>query len=107
MYDFDKQRRETIGVWSDIAKRHPDLPSEINLDLHFLKASKTPDERAFVTSLKDVGFSVKFYQDDGTIEASVHMIKASAETIWLHEERATKLALIYGFKPDGWGFFIK
>ena len=33
------------------------------------------------------------------------MIDDSAGAVWSHEKRAAKLALIHGFKPDGWGFF--
>jgi len=104
-HDFEKQRQETIWVWSDITNRNPDLPEKINLDIHFLPISTNSNEDDFKASLEGVGFLVKFYEDNETVEASVSNIHASVDAVWLHEERATKLALSHGFKPDGWGFF--
>lgn len=105
MHDFEKQKQETIWVWSDISNRNTDLPAKINLDIQFLKTSTNSNRENFKISLEGAGFSVAFYEEDETVEASVNMIDASVEAIWLHEERATKLALVHGFKPDGWGFF--
>ena len=107
MHDFEKQRQETVWVWSDISNRNLNLPAKINLDIQFLGISADSDKESFIASLKAAGFSVSFYEEDGTVEASVSMIDASVEAVWLNEERATKLALIHGFKPDGWGFFTK
>ena len=103
-HDFEKQRQETILVWSDIASRNPNLPAKINLDIHFLPNSGASDKEEFKASLEEVGFLVKVYEDDETVEASVTSI-TSVDEVWYYEERATKLALIHGFKPDGWGFF--
>jgi len=105
VHDFEKQRQETIWVWSDIANRNPNLPAKINLDVQFLPVSGASDKDSFKANLEEVGFSVKFYEDGETVEASVSSIDASVDAVWLYEERATKLALSYGFKPDGWGFF--
>lgn len=104
-HDFEKQRQETILVWSDITNRNPNLPVKINLDIHFLPTSGSSDKEGFKVSLEEVGFLVKIYGDDETVEASVNSIDASVDELWHYEERATKLALIHGFKPDGWGFF--
>ena len=104
-HDFEVQKQETFWVWSDISTRNPNLPDKINLDIQFLETSTNSDKDSFKASLEEAGFSVVFYEEDGTIEASVNMIDASAGAVWSHEKRATKLALIHGFKPDGWGFF--
>ena len=104
-HDFEKQRQDTILVWSDIANRNPNLPEKINLDIHFLPNSDASDKKEFKVSLEEVGFLVKVYEDDETVEASINSIEASVDEVWYYEERATKLALIHGFRPDGWGFF--
>lgn len=103
-HDFKRQKQETYWVWDDIRNRNPGLPPEIDLDIQFLPSSSESDESLFKTALEEAGFEVVFYDDDPTVEARMPCVAASAEAIWTQEERATQIAILHGFKPDGWGF---
>lgn len=101
-HDFNQQKQETVWVWEDICDRNSNLPAQIDLDIQFLPQSPASNKAHFKGALEEAGFVVECYEQ--TVEAKVAGVHASADAIWLHEERATKIALSHGFKPDGWGF---
>lgn len=77
----------------------------ITLDLEFVPAVDDADRAAFEKALKTFGYQVTSDSDDDGVEISVPDVPFALETIWLHEQRTTKLALARGFEPDGWGFY--
>ncbi|MEM1379148.1 MAG: ribonuclease E inhibitor RraB [Pseudomonadota bacterium] len=103
-HNFEKQKQETVWVWKDIKKRNPSLPPVIDLDIQFLPHSREANKLLFKEALENAGFVVIFYDEDETVEAKVAEVNASAAAIWDQEERATQIAISFGFKPDGWGF---
>ena len=77
----------------------------ITLDLEFVAVFDDADRDAFKKALKTFGYNITSDADDDGVEISVPDVAFNLESIWLHEERTTKLALARGFEPDGWGFF--
>lgn len=103
-HDYEGQRADTLAVFRDIAARNQ-IPDSIRLELQFV-----PEEDADWTGARNAlmrsGFDVDRYGDIGneTLEAAIVLEAPSGEAIWTVEERATRLCLACGFRPDGWGF---
>ena len=103
-HDFEKQKEETYWVWSDIQARNKAIPDRVNLDLHFLPIHNDKRSQTLKHELQELGYTVSFYEDGDTLQATIEAIENSANEFWLHEKRATEVALMHGYKPDGWGY---
>lgn len=107
-WDYDEQRADTEMTIEQVrAESGLDETSMITLDLEFLPESPDADAKALIKALETFGYLAALAEEDpdGRVEATVLDIPFTAEAIWLHEERTTKLALARGFVPDGWGFW--
>jgi len=79
----------------------------VTLDV-FLMPGKTADQEALERGLAMFGYA----GDPGETEdkepiyvVSIPDVALTAEDIWLHEERVSKIAVARGYRPDGWGFY--
>lgn len=104
-HDWDHQYRETAWVWNDLQSKDIDFQQASRLDIQFVPASSTADIGGFTEALRAAGYDVKGYRNNPTIEATTSAMLLTLESIWQHERKATEIALRYGFRPDGWGFF--
>ena len=95
-HDFEKQRKETYWVWSDLQARMETQPTLINLNLHFVPIHNEKKSLQLKRELQQLGYAVSFYEDDNTLEAKIDLIENTAKEIWLHEKRTTQVALPYG-----------
>ena len=104
-HDWDMQMQETEEVWSSLLTKGVDFARKYRLDFQFIPQGESADHEAFATAFAAEGYDVALYEEDTTIEASVGKVDLSLNAIWHHEKRTTKIALRFGFEPDGWGFF--
>lgn len=105
-WDFDHQRAETDLTLAELGREAGlGAGDRITLDLAFVPAADDADASALAKALTSFGYLVGAPDDDGRIEASVLDIAFSADAVWLHEERTTRIALARGFESDGWGFW--
>ena len=83
--------------------------ASIELELFFIP-TEDADPPAFLKALKTFGYAAEVEAEkslEGVAREAVLVTvptNMTAEDIWLHEERTTKLAQPRGFAPDGWGF---
>jgi regulator of RNase E activity RraB len=109
-WDFERQKSETEDTVSDL-KENQNVPvgpeAKVTLDV-FLLPGDDADEEALERALAMFGYA----GDPGETEdkepvyvVSIPDVALTAEDIWLHEERVTKIAVTRGYTPDGWGFF--
>jgi hypothetical protein len=82
--------------------------SAIELEVFFIPGAGA-DQPAFLKALKTFGYAAEVKPEQteaGPRDAVLVTVptRMTAEDIWLHEERTTKLARARGFAPDGWGF---
>lgn len=103
-HDFEAQRRDTLRAWKELSTKQ-DFPKRAVLDLQFVPRESGADWHAFQHQLAAEGYHVKRYDNGGTLEASVGPIDLDFNSIWQHEFKTTKLAIEWGFLPDGWGVF--
>ncbi len=104
-HDFEHQKAETLWTVAELLRLNDALTEgqHITLDLQFLPgAAADPD--AAIRALKMFGYSAS-QTDDGEVEIQIPDVPFTAEAIWLHEERCTRIAIERGFTPDGWGFW--
>lgn len=104
-HDFTAQRTETYAVFAGI-QSDADLPDTADLDYMFTPNADA-DWEGFEKALDTAGYDCEREVDeaDGAyIVAILADQPISALTIWMGEEMATKIALQFGFSPDGWGF---
>ena len=102
-WDFEHQKAVTALTLRQIAEEGgPDGAVSVTLDLEFLPQENAETE-ACLKALTSFGYSVEAHED-GMIAASVDDVPLTLEAVWLHEERATRIALSRGYEPDGWGF---
>ena len=110
-WDFDHQKAETFWTVADLVKRGALKGGErIALDLEFVpdpEADTQPDREALVRKLGMFGYQATEADPDAPVTVTVEItdVRFEAEAIWKHEETATKIALIHGYVPDGWGFW--
>lgn len=104
-HDFEHQKAETFYTIAEMFKGDDPLGEAlvVTLELHFV-ATASADPEAALRALKMFGYAARL---DGKklILVEIPDLTLSAENIWLHEERCTKIALERGFEPDGWGFW--
>lgn len=109
-WDFERQKSETYDTIVDL-KDNQDIPvgaeTIVVLDV-FLIPGEDSDQDALERALAMFGYAgdVDESQEDGpNFVVTVPDVSLTAEDIWLHEERISKMAVARGFTPDGWGFF--
>ncbi|MEM9784514.1 MAG: hypothetical protein AAF899_18815 [Pseudomonadota bacterium] len=108
-WDFATQQADTAWVCMDlIAKTALSGGETITLDLQFVPGGGDADRAGFVAAMQAAGYSGNAWSDPKsgveTIEAVVPGIAFTFEAIWQQEERLTRIALLFGYRPDGWGF---
>lgn len=105
-WDFEHQKAETFLT---VTQLHRDegvpLGAAIGLDLEFVAAGGAADGDGFRRKLAMFGYHAETGEDADRVRVAVPDLSFDAEAIWLHEERTTRLALLHGFRPDGWGFY--
>ncbi|MCF6271783.1 MAG: ribonuclease E inhibitor RraB [Rhodobacteraceae bacterium] len=107
--EFDRQAATFYSVAEFLKEGKVTQNAPIALELFFIPEAEA-DQPAFLKALKTFGYSAVTESEnttDGTEREAVLVTvetKLTAEDIWLHEERCTKLAQPRGFAPDGWGF---
>ncbi|NNU81216.1 hypothetical protein HMH01_12290 [Halovulum dunhuangense] len=105
-WDFEHQQAETVLTLRELLAE-TDLTEgmEITLDLQFQPGPEA-DAEGFLRKLKMFGYRAEQVEDADApfVEAQVDGVRLSADDIWRHEERTTRLALIHGYTADGWGF---
>lgn len=104
-HDWDHQYQETVWVWNDLQTKSINFLKAYRLDIQFMPASSAADAVGLTEALRAAGYDVKAYRNNPTVEATTSAMLLTLESIWQHERKATEIALRYGFKPDGWGFF--
>ena len=105
-WDWAHQRGETEATVAMLRDEGAMVDgASITLDLEFVAAFADADRAAFEKALKTFGYQITSDPDDDGVEVAVPNLPFTLESIWLHEERTTKLALARGFEPDGWGFY--
>ncbi|MEO0680550.1 MAG: hypothetical protein AAF192_09065 [Pseudomonadota bacterium] len=102
-WDFEAQKAGTALTLQDLAEKGLPEGLPIRLDLQFLPGEGA-DMTAFLKALGMFGYEAEGSAEDGEVEATVDA-ELSLDSIWTHEERATKIALSRGYVPDGWGFW--
>lgn len=106
--EFDQKAATYYSVAQVLAEGKVPEGTDIALELFFIPAENA-DQPAFLKALKTFGYEAVVDEEKtetGSREAVLVSVatKMTAEDIWLHEERSTKLAQSRGFAPDGWGF---
>ena len=106
--EFDQKAATFYSVAQFLSEGKVPEGASIELELFFIP-EREADQPAFLKALKTFGYMAEVETENtenGTREAVLVNVptKMTAEDIWLHEERTTKLAQSRGFAPDGWGF---
>ncbi len=106
--EFDQKAATFYSVAQFLAEGKVPEGASIELELFFTPKDDA-DQPAFLKALKTFGYQAEVETENtenGTREAVLVNVptKMTAEDIWLHEDRTSKLAQSRGFAPDGWGF---
>lgn len=107
--EFDQKAATFYSVARFLAEGKVPEGADIALELFFVPEDDA-DQTAFLKALKTFGYAGVTEQEtlpDGSTREAVLVnvaTKMTAEDIWLHEERTSKLAKSRGFAADGWGF---
>ncbi len=108
-HDFAAQKAETLAIYQDLSAQQ-DLPDFADIDYVLVPEAPAADWKPLAEALADNGFETEYVtpdEDGGSpyVVATLTDQIISADSIWIGEEVATRIALPYGFVPDGWGFF--
>lgn len=106
--EFDQKAATFYSVAQFLNEGKVPEGAAIELEL-FFNPTDEADQPAFLKALKTFGYQAEVETEntkDGTREAVLVNVatKMTADDIWLHEERTSKLAQSRGYAPDGWGF---
>ena len=107
--EFDQKAATFYSVAQFLDEGKVREGADIALELFFVPEAEA-DQPAFMKALKTFGYAAETELEnlpDGSAREAVLVnvaTKMTAEDIWLHEERTTKLAQSRGFAADGWGF---
>ena len=107
--EFDQKAATFYSVAQFLSEGNVPEGADIALELFFIP-QENADTPAFLKALKTFGYSAETQTEkvEGGASREAVIINVdttmTAEDIWLHEERTTKLAQSRGFAPDGWGF---
>ena len=103
-WDFELQRVQTAHSVAELNRETGIAEGmAITLELQFLPSERSNDE-SFARALKMFGYAEPSEEDDG-VYVSVPDVAFGLDSIWLHEERVSKIALNHGYMPEGWGFW--
>ncbi|MBS0125909.1 ribonuclease E inhibitor RraB [Thetidibacter halocola] len=103
-HDMATQKAETLAAYAEMAAEGP-LPDTADIDYFLVPTSDEADWRPLADALSREGYDCQYVEDDGApyLVATLTDQALSAESLWIGEEVATRLALEHGFAPDGWG----
>lgn len=110
-HDFTAQKAETYATFAEI-EGSEGLPEEADIDYIFLPGPGA-DWTKMIVALSDAGFAAERHDpepeeedaaDGPWLVATLTDQPVSALSVWLGEETATRIGLVHGFIPDGWGF---
>ncbi|MHA3977682.1 hypothetical protein ACW9UR_08375 [Halovulum sp. GXIMD14794] len=102
-WDWDHQQAVTrLTVQKLLEEEGLQEGTAIALDLEF-RPTDDSDRDAAARKLGMFGYSVED-GDNGGLRVIVEGAELSGDAIWMHEERTSRIALIHGYEPDGWGF---
>jgi len=106
-HDFKAQRDETFVSFHDL-KAENELPDMADLSLYFVPSEPDLDHGPLLRALEQLEFECEWFEpedadDEPCLVATLTEQPASASAIWVAEELASRMALGYGFLPDGWG----
>lgn len=106
-HDFDAQRADTFATFAEMAAEN-DLPDLADLDFFFVAARPDADWRPLAQELEQADFLCDWVDDDEAgdtpyLIATLTEQPVSAQSLWIAEETATRIALPHGFAPEGWG----
>jgi hypothetical protein len=103
-HDFAAQKAETRAAYDEMSADEP-LPEMADVDYFLVPSDPEADWRPLADALTREGYVCEYIEDDGTpyLVATLTDHAVSAESLWIGEEVATRLALDHGFAPDGWG----
>jgi hypothetical protein len=100
-HDYKAQQAETFETFEEIGKID-DLPKRAVVNFLFLADEVDAPFAAVRRALEAAGFVTLQDEDGETLEARTTEMEISAPAIWTQEQRATEIALKFGFDPDGW-----
>ncbi len=106
--EFDQKAATYYSVAQFLQEGQVPEGAAIALELFFIPEDGA-DQPAFLKALQTFGYSAEVEAEtteSGQREAVLVTVdtKMTADDIWLHEERTSKLAQSRGYAPDGWGF---
>lgn len=113
-HDFDAQKAETLSAFADIDTAQ-DVPDTADVDFFFVPRDDAADWRPLADRLTREGYDCEWVDgtagdeeaepdEDPYLVATLPDQPLSAQSVWMAEEHATRIALDHGFAPDGWGF---
>ncbi|EKE69947.1 MULTISPECIES: hypothetical protein [Roseobacteraceae] len=102
-FDFQSLQADTVAVFQKIDAEYG-IPGRAKIDYALVPNGEAADWQACEDALRRAGYTVKRFEGEGYLTATTQPLSMSLETVWLHEEEVTLLALQFGFSPDGWGF---
>ncbi len=107
--DMKQQKAETEQVFREIQEMES-LPAQACINFQFVTDEPQADWDGFTEAAEAAGYTVEWYEaddedDEDCIEITTPLVALSVETLWAEEEKLTLMGAIYGFIPDGWGFF--
>lgn len=100
-HNYEAQRAETFETFVELRKQ-VDLPESGIVHFLFYAEDQDPVWEPVEKGLRALGFTVERDEEEGMIDASIGPIAINPETIWVHERKATEVALKSDFYPDGW-----
>lgn len=110
-WDFERQHSETRDTLKHLSESQDvsvGPKTMVTLDV-FLAPGEAADQEALERALAMFGYTGEMYEDEETKElsftVSIEDVALTADDVWLHEERVSKIAIARGYTPDGWGFF--
>lgn len=106
-WDWEAQKADTDWVFRDLKGKKVAEPGQrIDLDIVFVPVEDDRGAKALVAALREAGYAAEAYEDEGEmlVEATAEDADFSFDTIWFAESKATRIALKFGYAPDGWGF---
>ncbi len=106
-HDWDHQRAETALTVAELIRSVGFAGGEpVALELEFAPGEGAADTAALIRKLGQFGYAAApGGEAAGAILVTVPDVALDADAIWTHEERTTRIALLHGWRPEGWGFW--
>ncbi|MGG7566110.1 hypothetical protein ACQ5SO_08120 [Rhodovulum sp. DZ06] len=108
-WSFEGQRNRTAWTRDRILRRAPRRKgAPLTLDLQFDPLLPGADYDGLIAALRAEGLEAARIEGEAGdwIEASAPDTPFTVDAIWALERRASELALLHGFQPDGWGVML-